>query len=67
MIVRCDCGREINTRLEVYWRFVEGWEKDRDQGGTNHIALRKTHDRFMCNICMVRRQASLHQAQESLI
>lgn len=47
----CKCGDDANERTG--WQKVTGWERARQQGGTNHVALRKKLNVFMCNGCMV--------------
>lgn len=61
------CGRPLNEKTETVWNLVEGWEKKRDQGGTNHLALRKPKDVFCCNACMSLMLAGLSTGQESLL
>jgi len=39
----------MDERIETVWQHVTGWTKKRDQGGTNHIALRKELPEMMCN------------------
>lgn len=52
-ILRCnECGRPMDERVEVVWTKVEGWEKRRQQGGTNHVAMRRPLPEHMCNACM---------------
>lgn len=47
---RCHrCGTEVPGRG---WREVIGWEQGRNDGGTNHVALRKQTGRVMCAGCM---------------
>lgn len=49
----CDqCGRTMDERIETIWQLVEGWEKKRAQGGTNHLAMRNPKEKFRCNGCM---------------
>lgn len=68
MIVKCDdCGREVNDHIETVWNLVEGWEKKRETGGTNHIALRTPKDSYRCNGCMTLRMHGLSPQQGSLI
>lgn len=61
-----ECGREI-TEVEIFWQRVSGWEKHREAGGTNHIALREKRQEFMCAGCMVLRQSGIPREQTSLI
>lgn len=65
--MRCDaCGRELDERVETVWNKIEGWEKKRDQGGTNHVALRRVLPEFRCNGCMTLAQSGLSFGQESI-
>lgn len=61
------CGRALNEKIETVWNFVEGWEKPREGGGTNHLAMRTPKDVFCCNACMTLMQAGLSTGQESLL
>lgn len=65
--VKCsECGREIES-IEIFWQRVMGWEKHREAGGTNHIALREQKQEFMCAGCMILRQSGISREQTSLI
>jgi phosphoribosylformylglycinamidine (FGAM) synthase-like amidotransferase family enzyme len=61
------CGRELNERIETVWTKVLGWEKRRNQGGTNHLALRQQLDLYCCNGCMTLMQQGLNPGQQSLM
>lgn len=66
--MKCDqCGRSLDERTETVWNLVEGWEKKRDQGGTNHLALRKPKDEFRCNGCMTLILHGLSPGQVALL
>jgi hypothetical protein len=53
MVVRCHlCGRDLTTTHMGVYRFVEGWEKVRSQGGTNAISMRKVHDQWAHGTCV---------------
>ena len=53
MVTRCDlCGAKLETTQLSSCRYVEGWEKNRNSGGTNAIHLRKTHDRWAHWTCV---------------
>lgn len=53
MIVNCEfCGNPLRTVDRGVCRYVEGWEKNRDQGGTNAIRLRIVHDRWAHDACV---------------
>lgn len=59
------CGRSIDERYETVWKKVEGWEKKRGSGGTNHLALRKNIGSFMCAVCMDKLLSGLSASQLS--
>lgn len=66
-IVRCsECGSGLDERRQVVWSKVEGWEKKRDQGGTNHVAMRRPLNEFMCANCMGMALAGLDPRQLAL-
>lgn len=66
-ILRCtECGRQMDERVETVWCKVEGWEKKRSQGGTNHVALRKPLNAFMCPGCMDKLQSGVAARQLAL-
>ena len=53
MLVPCHfCGREVKTTDLGVFRFVEGWEKVRSQGGTNALSLRNSADRWAHGTCV---------------
>jgi hypothetical protein len=60
------CGRELNEKTETVWNMVVGWEKRREAGGTNHIALRRRKDLYCCNGCMTLMLDGLSPAQEAM-
>ena len=65
--VRCArCGEAIEN-LATVWMEVLGWEHDRSQGGTNHVALRKRTGRLMHNACMKLEQDGIPSGQDSLL
>lgn len=67
MIVNCDkCGNPVNDRSESVWNFVTGWEKKREGGGTNHIALRTPQNQFRCNVCMQRMLDGVDPEQQTI-
>lgn len=64
---RCEkCNRQMDDKVETVWNFVTGWEKRREQGGTNHIALRTPQDTYCCNGCMQLLLAGLDPGQQAL-
>ncbi len=65
---RCStCGSDIDERVDKPWTEVVGWERHRNQGGTNHLALRKPTGRAMCKRCMMKLQAGLDPGQLSIV
>lgn len=60
------CGCAMDERTETVWQLVQGYEKKRAQGGTNHVALRRPLYDFMCNRCMTLAQSGLHPQQGDL-
>lgn len=60
------CGQLIaDTRLA--WCGVTGWERYREQGGTNHVAVRRPTGEFMCEDCMRKLKDGLDPAQGELM
>jgi len=62
-----ECQREIDERIETVWTKVVGWEKKREQGGTNHLALREPLGENLCQGCMTLMQQGLSTGQQSLV
>ncbi len=60
------CGKVI-TDTHSAWCSITGWERPREQGGTNHVALRKQTGEYMCDICMSKFQAGLAPGQGGLL
>lgn len=66
--VTCEyCGRVMDERYETVWNKVEGWEKRRNQGGTNHVAERRPLHAYRCAACMDKALNGVHSGQESLV
>jgi len=62
--MRCSgCGEEIRG---VVWQKEVGWERHREAGGTNHVALRRTLDEYLCDSCMYRERHGVSAGQTSL-
>ena len=59
------CGELINP-ITAAWTSVKGWEQRREQGGTNHVALRQSTGQVMCEHCMRKAQAGLATTQMGL-
>ena len=64
--VECE-RRVVLADQDSYHVKVHGWERKRDQGGTNHLALREQHAVFMCNGCMTKLQAGMSAGQLQLV
>lgn len=61
-----DCGEPVDTtKVFSFWQHVDGWERKREQGGTNHVAQRTVHDQFLHVGCMTLRQAGINPNQGS--
>jgi hypothetical protein len=61
-----ECGRAVRPK-ENPWTEVVGFERKREAGGTNHVALRKRTGVLICPQCMVRLQAGLDAGQLGLL
>ena len=61
------CTRLVDERFEMVWHKVTGWEHKRDAGGTNHLALRRPQNEFMCDECMEKLRNGLSPQQGSLL
>jgi len=60
-----DCDEDVTPRNA--WAEVVGWEKTRNQGGTNHVALRKRTGRLMHESCMALRKSKIAAGQGTLV
>jgi hypothetical protein len=62
------CGQPIGRDdLDRCWRKVSGWEKHREQGGTNALALREVEDLWMHNSCMLLAKRGIAPGQGTLV
>lgn len=61
-----ECDRPV-TPKENPWAEVIGFERKRESGGTNHVALRKRTGRIVCPECMVKMLAGMASGQQSLV
>jgi len=59
------CLDPVDPLDRFVWQKVIGWEQRRQQGGTNHVALRQTRDEFAHAHC-VRLARSGHLRQEQM-
>lgn len=46
---------------------VKGWEKTREQGGTNALRLREQTGRVACAACITKQAFGVSESQESLL
>jgi hypothetical protein len=46
------CGHTIDTDAPTTYQQVQGWARNRTQGGTNAIALRIPLPQWACNVCI---------------
>lgn len=66
-LLRCSvCGEVVDERRQTVYNKVTGWEKKRDQGGTNALRLREPDNEFMCVICMDKLTRGLSAGQMDL-
>lgn len=61
------CREEIDPTLDGVWQKITGWEKRRNQGGTNAIAMREPLQEFMHATCMILLKRGLTAQQGSLM
>jgi len=61
-----ECDRVIEPK-ENPWAEVTGFERKRDAGGTNHVAMRRRTGKIICPECMVKLLAGLSAGQQSLL
>ena len=57
------CGRVMDERSDPVWNKVQGWERKREQGGTNYILARRPLPEYMCDMCAKRIQGGDHPRQ----
>jgi len=60
------CGDGIPSLRNAY-RKVVGFEKQRDQGGTNALALRRPLNEWACNTCVDKQKSGVDPRQEELL
>lgn len=61
------CGETMVGKFIVYQK-VSGWERWRDEGGTNALALRKTEQVFACERCIGLEKRGINsKAQATLV
>ena len=52
---------------ETIYHFVQGWERDREQGGTNALRLRSRTGDVAHSRCVERAAAGVAAGQETLV
>lgn len=62
--MKCSCGASVTAASA--WHKITGWEQDRQQGGTNAVALRERTGEVMCNGCMAAAKAGVSPQQGQL-
>lgn len=67
VIVCVFCGDKIDPQNRSVYRLVSGWERNRDGGGLNALALREPQDHWACHVCIDRKKRGVHVAQGSLL
>ena len=60
------CGEQVDPNSRRTWRKVEGFERHRDAGGTNAIALRHQLDVWACDPCISKQKTGLAPGQGTL-
>lgn len=56
----------MDERVETVFSKVDGWVKKREQGGANHVALRRPLGEFMCVGCMEKLLSGVSTSQLTL-
>lgn len=65
-LYRCPfCLQPVDPRDRFTWQKVVGWEQRRNQGGTNHVALREPRQEWAHSLCVRSARQGLTN-QESL-
>ncbi len=64
--MKCEICHQTVLDPKNAWTGVEGWEHHRDEGGTNHVALRRPTNKVMHNGCMEKLQNGIAVGQEML-
>lgn len=60
-----DCGTEIDPDRD--YRKVVGFERHRQQGGTNALRLRQPQDEWACRWCVERQAKGLAVGQGTML
>jgi hypothetical protein len=63
LLVCVFCGEPI-TSVRTSFRKVTGWERHRDAGGTNALALREPTDEWACWACVDRQRHGVAPMQQ---
>jgi hypothetical protein len=62
-----ECARPTHVEASGTAHEVVGFERYRDQGGTNHVLFRHRTGRVMCDRCATAKQATGNAGQEALL
>jgi hypothetical protein len=64
---RCDeCGGPVHPSPRTLYE-IKGYERDRSQGGTNHVIARRRTGRMIGPCCAERVQAGVDAGQGTLV
>ena len=61
----CECGAEMVTTRGAAFE-IKGWERERKQGGTNHVLWREQTGRVMCPACVMKKTYGITSDQMTL-
>jgi hypothetical protein len=61
------CGREIDPEKPGHFRYVQGWEEQRTQGGGHGLTSRVELGKYACGMCIRHIRAGRSPAQGSLL
>lgn len=61
------CAKPVDPEGPFAYRKVVGWERKRDQGGTNAIRLRVPQPEFACEFCINKETKGINARQGSLL
>ena len=61
------CGESVDPDAVATYRYVTGWEQKREQGGTNHVALRQPRQAWAHEACVDRERHKVNALQQTLV
>lgn len=64
-MVCCECGTEMQSTRGAAFE-ITGFERERKQGGTNHVLWREPTGRVMCSTCVIRKTHGIIPGQLSI-